>query len=55
MDGEAIGDTFIAFDLLEVAGVDLRPKEYSTRLNALYDLVAPNGRDRSAPWGRPSA
>lgn len=44
MDGEAIGDTFIAFDLLEAAGVDLRPKEYSTRLNALYDLVAPNGK-----------
>jgi len=44
IDGEAIGDAFIAFDLLEAACVDLRPQAYSTRLNALYDMLPPNGK-----------
>ena len=44
MDGEAIGDAFVAFDLLEEACVDLRPKAYSTRLKALYDMLPPNGK-----------
>ncbi len=44
IDGEAIGDTFVAFDLLEEASMDLRPKAYSTRLKALYDMLPPNGK-----------
>ena len=45
MDGECIGDSFIAFDLLEAGSSDLRPQAYSTRLTALYDMLAPNGKD----------
>jgi len=39
MDGECIGDTFIAFDLLERACVDLRPQPYRKRLDALYTML----------------
>ncbi len=44
MDGECIGDTFIAFDLLEKACVDLRNDPYRKRLDALYrlPLIGPN-------------
>jgi bifunctional non-homologous end joining protein LigD len=39
MDGEAIGDIYIAFDLLERGGVDLRAEPYSLRLATLGELV----------------
>lgn len=42
MDGEAVGDVFIAFDLLESACVDLRPQPYSQRLKALGEIVSAN-------------
>jgi len=42
MDGEAVGDTFIAFDLLEHACINLRKEPYNRRLKALYDLVTNN-------------
>jgi bifunctional non-homologous end joining protein LigD len=40
MDGEAVGDTYIAFDLLERGGIDLRAKPYNLRLAALHNLVS---------------
>ena len=39
LDGECVGDVFIAFDLLEMACVDLRPQPYRKRLDALYGLA----------------
>ena len=39
MDGEALGDRFVAFDLLENACIDLRKEPYRRRLKMLYDLV----------------
>ena len=45
MDGECIGDSFITFDLLEGTNADLKPQAYSARLTALYDMLAPNGKD----------
>ncbi|MEI8195290.1 MAG: WGR domain-containing protein [Phycisphaerae bacterium] len=39
LDGECIGDRHIAFDLLEQAGVDLRPQPYRKRLDALYRMA----------------
>lgn len=39
IDGEAVGDTFVAFDLLEQACANLRNQPYQRRLKALYDLV----------------
>jgi len=38
MDGESIGDTFIAFDLLEFDGVDTRGWSYQERLATLTNL-----------------
>jgi bifunctional non-homologous end joining protein LigD len=38
IDGECVGDTFIAFDLLEYACVDLRGQPYRKRLDKLYCL-----------------
>lgn len=35
IDGEAVGDTLFAFDLLEVKGRDIRHLPYTTRLRAL--------------------
>ncbi len=40
LDGEAIGETFYAFDLLEVGSDDIRPQPVMTRLEKLDDLVA---------------
>lgn len=40
MDGECIGDTFIAFDLLENACVNLRAEPYRKRIDALYRMPA---------------
>ena len=39
MDGEAVGDTYVAFDLLERDGVDLRAEPYSRRFEALRDMA----------------
>lgn len=39
MDGEAVGDTFHAFDLLELNGRDLRESSYGIRLLNLQDLI----------------
>jgi bifunctional non-homologous end joining protein LigD len=44
IDGEALGDTLVAFDLLEEASADLRREPYSRRLAVLYDMLAPNGQ-----------
>jgi len=44
LDGEAIGDTFIAFDLLEKACVNLRTEPYCQRLKALYGMLSPGSR-----------
>jgi len=40
LDGEAVGDTFHVFDLLEVRFTDLRPLPYKTRLVELLNLLA---------------
>jgi len=42
LDGEAVGDALIAFDLLEHDGRDLRGEPYSVRLNTLYWLQPPS-------------
>lgn len=39
MDGEAVGDTLHAFDLLELNGVGLKGLPYEERLNQLTDLL----------------
>ena len=44
LDGECIGDRYVAFDLLEQACVDLRPQAYRKRLEALYGMAL-NGPD----------
>nr|WP_264176971.1 hypothetical protein [Luteolibacter ambystomatis] len=44
LDGELVGDTFHAFDLLELAGGDLRMLPLRRRLDRLSDLL--HGRDR---------
>jgi len=46
LDGEAVGETFHAFDLLELDGQDLRPLSLWKRLEALDNLLG--GRDRGA-------
>lgn len=40
LDGESIGDTFHAFDLLVLDGVDIRSWPYRERLTALMNLLA---------------
>lgn len=46
LDGEAVGETFHAFDVLELDGRDLRPLPLRQRLDGLFDLL--DGRDRGA-------
>jgi bifunctional non-homologous end joining protein LigD len=46
LDGERIGDTFYAFDLLEQEGVDLRPESAQERHNSLYNLIG----EREIPY-----
>jgi bifunctional non-homologous end joining protein LigD len=41
IDGEAVGDIFHAFDLLEVKGTDIRKRRYIDRLAALMNLLPP--------------
>ena len=45
MDGEAVGDIYFAFDLLEQNGADLRKEPYSRRLDALSVIVIPGGKE----------
>ena len=40
LDGESIGDVFHAFDILHLAGRDIRARTYRNRLLALIDLLA---------------
>ena len=42
IDGEAVGDTLHAFDLLEVNGQDLRQRRYLDRHSGLVLLLPPN-------------
>lgn len=42
IDGEAVGDTLHAFDLLEVNGRDLRQRRYLDRYSGLLALLPPN-------------
>jgi len=42
IDGEAVGDTLHAFDLLEVNGNDLRPRRYMDRHSGLLMVIPPN-------------
>jgi bifunctional non-homologous end joining protein LigD len=44
MDGEAIGDTYVAFDLLEKASTDLRQAPYVDRLTKLSRMLEPSGK-----------
>jgi bifunctional non-homologous end joining protein LigD len=39
LDGEAVGDLYHAFDLLELDGMDLRPSPYAVRHENLLNLV----------------
>ena len=43
MDGEAVGETYIAFDLLERGNVNLRQAPYSRRLTDLHDMLESGG------------
>jgi bifunctional non-homologous end joining protein LigD len=43
MDGEAVGDAYFAFDLLEQDGVDLRKEPYSRRLADLHRALESAG------------
>jgi len=43
LDGEAVGDMLIVFDLLEQACIDLRGQTYRQRLSALSGILAPGG------------
>jgi len=45
MDGEAVGDIYFAFDLLEQDGTDLRKQPYSRRLSALSGIVAAGSKE----------
>ena len=42
IDGEAVGDTLHAFDLLEVKGNDLRHRQYMERFAGLIMVIPPN-------------
>ncbi len=46
IDGEAIGDTLHAFDLLELKGIDLRDRGYLYRLAGLLRLLDPGSAIR---------
>lgn len=49
LDGEAMGDIFHVFDLLEKDGKDLREQSYTDRLTALLHLLA-SGSQESIKW-----
>ena len=44
MDGEAIGDVYVAFDLLEKANTDLRKAPYIDRLTKLCRMLESSGK-----------
>jgi len=44
MDGEAVGDAYVAFDLLEHDNADLRTEPYSRRLTDLCRMLESSGR-----------
>lgn len=44
MDGEAVGDTYVAFDLLEQGSTDLRKEPYRLRLEELHRLLESSGK-----------
>lgn len=46
MDGEAIGDAYVAFDLLEQDGVDLRKEPYRRRLTDLHRMLESSDKGR---------
>src|SRR5207244_11758498 len=48
IDGEAIGDAFVAFDLLESACIDVRSQPYAKRYKALAAILSSCGGDRSS-------
>jgi bifunctional non-homologous end joining protein LigD len=43
IDGEMVGDTFHAFDLLSICGVDISHREYSSRFEALWNMLNDDG------------
>jgi bifunctional non-homologous end joining protein LigD len=45
LDGEAIGDVYVAFDLLEKANTDLRKAPYIDRLTKLSRMLESSGKD----------
>lgn len=45
LDGEAIGDIYVAFDLLEKANTDLRKAPYINRLTKLSRMLESSGKD----------
>jgi bifunctional non-homologous end joining protein LigD len=49
MDGEAVGETYFAFDLLEYDGADLRKENYHLRLDALGVMLAGAGKGAIRP------
>ncbi|CAN5151417.1 hypothetical protein BH23VER1_BH23VER1_32610 [soil metagenome] len=50
LDGEAVGDTLHAFDVLEAGGDDLRPRRYIDRHSCLVRLLPP-GQQALLPVG----
>ncbi len=48
LDGEQLGEAFMAFDILELNGEDLRPKRFNVRWGELY-LLNLRGSLRTAP------
>lgn len=57
LDGELLGEEYVAFDLLRLDGGDLRPSPYRTRYEVLADLVAmslgPGARVAETAWKTP--
>lgn len=49
MDGELVGDSFVAFELLSADGVDLRDKRYQERFDQLVGALAYRGRNFIQP------
>jgi bifunctional non-homologous end joining protein LigD len=52
IDGEAVGDTLHAFDLLEIEGVDLRQATYFKRLAVLMNLLM-GAEQNTIRWADP--
>ena len=52
LDGEAVGDVFFVFDILELEGLDLRPQPYSKRLVVLLNLLM-GAQQNTIRWSDP--